>query len=78
MTSTSTSHSGRARPATTMPVDTGKTPSQPAPSYRSIHGLAIARIGQINRNLADVLEPGARLGEQLLDIPPSLLIGLCS
>ncbi len=34
ITSTSTSHSGRARPATTMPVDTGYTPLSQRPTVR--------------------------------------------
>ncbi len=67
ITSTSTSHSGRASPATTMPVDTGNTPAQPPPDG-AIDRLTEPRIGDVNRHLANVLEPRTGFVQQTVDI----------
>jgi len=71
ITSISTSHSGRASPATTMPVDTGRRRATSADG--PIHRLAKPRIRQIDRDFADVLEAGAGFTQELIDVGHRLL-----
>ena len=63
ITSTSTSHSGRASAVTTTPVNTGMDALQPAPEH-AVDRLAVADVGEVDRRLADVLQARAAFLEQ--------------
>ena len=67
MTSTSTTHSGRASPVTTTPVKTGMHAFEPPPQHL-VDRLSVADVGEVDGGLADVLEPRSALVEELRDV----------